>query len=569
MEVVVIGGSVAGLKAACRISRLQPDARVRVLVKDRKFGYSASGLPYYLSGDVDSYAALVSTPNGTLKDERYFREVKGVEVLTRHEVTAIDRAARIVRCRMLDADCEVAFPYDKLVLATGSQPVLPAIPGADTPGVRLFVHPEDAIQLRDDLEHGRIEKVAIIGAGIVGLELCEAFRSMWGVEVDLIELQPRVLSGLLDTELARLVEDELQSRGINLLLGCGCREIIADEDKICVFDNSGDMLQADRIILATGVRPNSDLARAAGLEIGITGGIKVDEHLATSDPDIFAAGDCVELPNAVDGQGQYWSLGSLAVRMGRVVGDNICNGDSRVSPVAGAMVLKLFDLTIGLTGLTVVECEEKGYETGRSWGTFHDRMNYYPEAVPLHAHLLYDLGSGRVLGFQAVSRGHLIHILDVASQVIHSGATIDELHEIEHVYSPPYAQPFSPLHYLAFIAENSHSAGVRLVPPDEFDTLTVDTLILDVRSPHEIAGRHLEVGKRAKIEIPIEELRSRLNEVPRGVEVVAVCQMGGRSWDAALLLRRAGWDKVGILAGGALFQPLKADLVSTSLSGRR
>ncbi len=556
MEVVIIGGSVAGLKAACRISRLQSDARVRVLVSDSRFGYSQCGLSYFLAGELDNYTDLISTSSGTVRDERYFREVKGVEILTCHKVLTLDRAARQVHCRELNTDQEVTFLYDKLVIATGTKPVLPAIPGTDTTGVSLFAHIDDAIQLRKDLEQHRIEKVAIIGAGFVGLELCEAFSSLWNVDVDLIDLQPQLLSGLQDVELARLVEAELQGKGVNLWLGFGCREITARNGRLCLFDSSDHMIQADQIVLVTSFSPNSDLAGAAGLEIGTTGGIKVNDRLATSDPDIFAAGDCVELPNAIDGQGGYWSLDSLAIRMGRVVGDNICNGDSRFGPVAGATIFKLFDLTIGSVGLTAAECEEKGYEINRSWGTFYDRMSYYPEAVPLQVHLIYDRSSGRVLGLQAVTRGRLLQIMDIAAQAILNGATIDDLHQIEHAYSPPYDQPFNPLHFLAFIAENCRAAGIRLVPPADFERLPEETLILDVRTPLEIADWPLDVGRRRRLAIPIEELRSRMDEVPEGgFEVAIVCQMGERAWDAALMLRRAGWGKVGILAGGALFQP--------------
>lgn len=553
MEVIVIGGSAAGLKAACRISRLQPDARVRVLVKDKYFAYSNCGLPYYLSGDVDNFESLISTPNGTIKDERYFREVKNIEVLADHEVVAIDRSARLVRCK--GGDRAETFPYDKLVIATGISPILPAIPGSDTNSVRTFTKPEDALILREELKANKIDKVIIIGGGFIGLELCEAFRSLWGVEVELVELQNRLLSELVDIDIARLVEDEIIKHGIKLQLGCGCREIVEEDDRLCIFDNSGDMIEADRVILASGVRPNADLAQDAGLEIGVTGGIKVNDRLQTSDPDIFAAGDCVELSNAIDGMAGAWSLGSLASRMGRVVGDNICNGDSRFGPVVGTSILKLFDLTIGAVGLTRAECDEKGYEVDESWGTFHDHLHYYPEAVPINAKIIYDRNTDRVLGFQAISRGQLVPVIAEAAQIIRTGGTLEDMCNIEHPYAPPFALPFDTLHFLAYIADNSRIAGVKLVSPVEFDNLTDDTVILDVRIPSEIEGKPLNVESRRKIEIPVEDLRGRLDEVNKADRIVAVCQMGSRSWDAALMLRRAGCSDVGILAGGALFLP--------------
>ncbi len=555
MEVVVIGGSAAGLKAACRISRLQPDAGVRVLVKDRRFAYSNCGLPYYLSGDIESFDALITAPNGTIKDERYFRDVKNVEVFTGREVVKIDRDARLIRCHDSERNREETYPFDRLVLSTGSSPIIPAIPGVNAPGVLTFTKADDAIALRTDLEANRISRITIIGAGFIGLELCEAFRAMWGVDVDLVELQNQVLSGLVDTELSEIIEDEIRSHGVNIRLGCGCHEIVREGERFCIFDHAGEMFESDRIIIAAGVRPNVELAREAGLEIGVTGGIKVNSHLRTSDPDIYAAGDCVELPDAVDGRAGSWTLGSLASRMGRVVGDNICNGDSRFGPVVGTTVLKIFDITIGSAGLTRADCKDRGYEINECWGTFHDRLHYFPEAGPTRAKIIYDPTDGRILGFQAVSHGNIVHTLNIASQIMRNSGTLDDLNDIEHAYSPPFAQQFETLHYLAFIAENSRVAGVKLVSPAEFTSLPDETLILDVRTKAEIEGRPLNGGTRRVIEIPVEELRARLNEIPSAGKVVTVCQMGGRGWDAALMLRRAGFTDVGILAGGALFLP--------------
>jgi NADPH-dependent 2,4-dienoyl-CoA reductase/sulfur reductase-like enzyme/rhodanese-related sulfurtransferase len=555
MEVVIIGGSAAGLKAACRISRLQPDANVRVLVKDKYFATSNCGLPFFLSGDVDDFNKMIETANGTIKDEKYFRDVKDVEVLARHEVIAIDRAARLVRCKIAGAEQETVFPYDKLVIATGSTPVSPAIPGLDSSGVLTFSKAEEAIQLRRELETNQIDKVIIVGGGFIGLELCDAFHSMWGIDVELVDLQNHLLAGVVDVEIARLIEAEVRNHGIKLKLKCGCREIIEDSDKLCIFDNAGDMIKADRIILAAGISPNSSLAKSAGLEIGVTGGIKINNRLQTSDPDIYACGDCVELTSAVDGEAGTWAMGSLASRMGRVVGDNICNGDSKFGPVVGTNVIKVFDLTIGSTGYNSAYFKEQGYETEVCWGTFYDRLHYYPGATPINMKVIYERSNNRVLGFQAITRGQLIPVLTEAAQIIRNGGTLDDFTDIEHAYAPPFSLPFDQLHYMSFIAENSRTARIKLVSPAEFDRLPDNTVILDVRTPSEIQAKPLNVGEKRKIEIPVEQLRNRLNEVKGDGMIVTVCQMGSRAWDAALMLRRKSSSKIGILAGGALFLP--------------
>ncbi|MCF7809729.1 FAD-dependent oxidoreductase [bacterium] len=555
MDIVVIGGSASGLKAACRISRLQPDAKVRVLVKDKYFATSNCGFPFFLSGDVDSFDRLIDTPNGTVKDEKYFRDVKGVEVLIKHEVVSIDRAARLVRCKVDGGTREATFPYDKLVIATGSIPVAPAIPGVDSNGVLTFSRAEDVIQLRKELETNKIEKVIIVGGGFIGLELCDAFHSMWGVDVDLVDLQNHLLSNIVDIEIAKLIEAELIKQGIRIQLECGCREIIEESNRICIFDNEGDMIQADRVILTSGVTPNSGLARLAGLDTGVTGGIKVNEKLQTSDPDIYACGDCVELTSAIDGEAGTWPMGSLASRMGRVVGDNICNGDSKFGPVVGTNVIKVFDLTVGSAGYNSAYFEEQGYETEVCWGTFHDRLHYYPDATPINMKVIYERSNNRVLGFQAITRGELVPVLTEAAQIIRNGGTLDDFADIEHAYAPPYALPFDPLHYMSFIAENSRTARIKLVSPADFDELPNDTTILDVRIPSEIKTKPLNVGEKTKIEIPVEDLRKRLDEINCDGMIVTVCQTGGRAWDAALMLRRTRSCNIGILAGGALFLP--------------
>lgn len=555
MEVIVVGGSAAGLKAACRISRLQPDANVKVLVRDRFFGYSACGMPYYLSGDIDRYTDLISTANGTIKDEVFFKNVKGVEVITRHEVTGIDRRSRKIQCRDLENDELKIFPYDRLVLATGSIPMLPAIPGIHQPGIVHFTKLESAMELRRELETGKITRVAIIGGGFIGIELCEAFRAMWGVDVELIELQPHVLPTLLDPELSMLVESELFRQGITVRLGCRCKEIVTENDRLCLFDSAGDMISVDKIVVTTGLKPNTTLAKKSGVEIGVSGGIKVNDRLQTSDPDIYAAGDCVELTNRVDGKQGTWAYGSLANQMGRIVGDNICNGDSKFGQVVGTTVLKMFGLTIGAAGITSAQCRDNGYETGSSWATFYDRMFYYPEVGHIHIKMIFDKQTNTILGIQVVSDGQALHVIDKAAQIVKEGWTVDGLASLEHAYSPPYSQPFDPLQTMGYIADNSKYSGVRLVSPLEYEKLDAKTVILDVRTPDETVQVPLKNDKVRYLAIPVENLRQKIHEVPKNLSIVVACQMGSRAWDAALMLRRAGWDDVGILAGGTMFLP--------------
>ncbi|MBT7618673.1 MAG: FAD-dependent oxidoreductase, partial [Calditrichaeota bacterium] len=383
----------------------------------------------------------------------------------------------------------------------------------------------------------------------------EAFRAMWGVDVHLVELRSQVMSGILDPELSRLVESELIEQGVNLKLGCNCREIRKVENGLELIIGSGETITVDRVIAVTGVIPNTRLADGIGLNLGVTGGIVVNDRLQTSDPEIYAAGDCVELSSAVDGKPGFWALGSLANRMGRIAGDNICNGDSRFGRVAGVTIVKFFELSIASVGLNSDSCRENGYDTSSCWGTFHDSLWYFPESGKTHLKLIYDKKNGQILGVQAVGSGEMLYLADKAAQIIQAGWTIDKLPDLEQAYSPPYSQPFDPFHTMAFIEDNSRSAGVELISPNDFYDLPDDAVILDVRKPEEIEAVVVQKGNHRYVEIPIEELRARINEVPKKCFAAIICEMGSRSWDAALILRRAGWSDVGILAGGALFLP--------------
>lgn len=551
-EIIVIGGSAAGLKAACRAARLMPDVKVRVLEQSPHFACSTCGLPYFLSGDVDDLAALFSTPAGVRKDEKYFADVKNVEILTPYCARRIDREDHVVHCTNLSDNSEKSFRYDKLVLALGAVPAVLPIPGGDLPGILTFKSPDDALRLRKELEAGRIGSVAIIGAGFIGLELCEAFRSLWGIDVELFESAGQVLPGILDPELASLVQFEILDKGVQLYLNSPVSEIVLDGNRFTITSAGGEKYPAERLINVTGVKPNTALARACGLEIGISGGIVVDGGMRTSDDDIYAAGDCVEL-TGFDREKCWKSLGSLATRMGRIAADNIAGIHSQFGVVAGAAVLKVFDLTVGSTGKNEASCLRAGIDGGSAWGTFFDGLHYYPDANSNNYKLVYDKKSDRICGMQAVGKGNILHILDKATLFIRSGSLVRELSDIEQAYAPPFSQTIDPLASLAAMIENCRIAGIAVVSPEYLKNVEQDTLLLDVRLEDEAGAFPLPSGA-VSMRIPLENLRSRIEEIPQNRQIIAVCQMGGRSYEAALIMRRAGIEKVGFLAGGMLFQ---------------
>ncbi|MFC2149891.1 FAD-dependent oxidoreductase [Calditrichota bacterium] len=556
MKVVIIGGSAAGLKAGCRIARLQPDAEVIVLEKSIHFGYSACSMPYFLSGDIPDYQHLVSTAHGVVKDVEWYKEVKGINVRPQNEVIEIDKNTHSVKVYDQLQNDSYNLGYDRLVIATGTMPILPDNLNLESDKVLHFSSPDDAKKLHHLLSTGQLGSVAIIGGGFIGLELCEAFRSLWGIDVTLIELQGHVLANGYDPEIGMLVEDELIRNDVNLLLGCKCESFEVKGSRVHLQCTGSETVTFDRVVVAVGVKPDVRLAESAGLEIGISGGIQVDRHMQTSDPDVFAAGDCIEYNSIVDEKAGIWSLGSLANRTGRIAGDNVCGTRSYFGNVAGTNIFKVFDLTVGSVGLSESGCSQRRHEATAVWATFYDKVHSYPDTGKLHLKLVYEKSTGRMMGLQGVGAASLVNVLDKAALYLHAGAFVEELTEIEHAYSPPYSQPFDPLHNLSFLTQNRKIASVGLTSPSEFLKLDPNTIILDVRTESEIAEQSLPVYPERIIHVQLEELRRRLAEIPSGGQIVVVCQMGARSWDAALILKSAGWRNVNILAGGAMFLPM-------------
>jgi len=552
MKIVVIGASAAGLKAACRARRLLPDAEIKVVEKGSYISYSACGLPYFLSGDVDSFPELNKTAYDVVKDTTYFHNTKGVEVLTGNEAVKIDPLAKTIFCRRQDGGT-FALSYDKLLIATGAEPIIPPLPGNDLPGVMTFTRAEDAITLRKDLQTGKIGKAAIIGAGFIGCELCEAFTAMWGVETELYEILPYPLAKMLDEEMAVIAVREIARNGVETHFLNKIVKIEADGAKLNIFTEKRCDKGFDRVIFAAGVSPSVRLAQEAGIEIGLSGGIKVDDYMRTNLPDVFAAGDCVEVTHTLTGMPLHLPLGSLANRMGRVAGNNLSGKNDNFAPVAGAACLKLFDLTVASVGLTAAAASQADFQPGESWGVFTDRAHFYPDSQLFSAKLVYNKPSRQILGVQAVGKGDIIRRIDAASNMVKEGVTLDLLLDFEPAYAPPYANALDPLHFLAYAAIARLDEGVSAFNPLELDSLTPDTIVIDVREEAEVEEMPCDCPSKKIITVPLTQLRRRLEEIPRKGKIVVVCQRGTRASEAARILQENGWNDVEYMGGGVGF----------------
>jgi NADPH-dependent 2,4-dienoyl-CoA reductase/sulfur reductase-like enzyme/rhodanese-related sulfurtransferase len=549
-EFVIIGGVACGPKTAATLARRLPGASITLFQKEERLSYATCGLPYFASGDVGSLNELESTSYGQKRDADFFEKTKGFEVVTGAEVTAINRADKTITVKELRTGKTYEHGYGKLVIATGAMPVKPPFPVADAPSIRSFTRPDDALDFRKLAEQGKIEKAVIIGGGFIGCELAEAAGGLWGIDVTLIEKEPQVLPYALDPEMAAIVEREIRRHGIHLRTAMAVREILVESDnRPVVVLNDGERVSADFVFVCVGVRPNAALAKACSLEIGATGGIVVNSRMQTSDPDIYAGGDCVESVHQLTEKPLYLPMGSLANRHGRVIAENLAGNEAEFSGVLGAFLVKVFELNVGAVGLSARAARYAGITANEVWGSFPDKPDYYPDSKTFVLKMTYSTDGKRLLGLQAVGAGDICRRIDVFSSFLQRKGAVDDLLTFEHGYAPPYAEALDPLHHLAAMAQAQMKGFVFLSPDTDLAVLSKEAVLLDVREPGEFTEEPLAADLPV-INIPLGELRARIDELDAQKRTVVVCKRGSRSYQAALILRAAGFRRVELLAGG-------------------
>jgi NADPH-dependent 2,4-dienoyl-CoA reductase/sulfur reductase-like enzyme/rhodanese-related sulfurtransferase len=551
LKVVIIGGVAAGPKAAAKVVRLMPDADVTVVEKGKLLSYAGCGLPYYVSGVVKDQAELLCTPTGTVRDSVFFREVKNVHVLSETEALEIDRVGKRVRVRALGNGEESWLDYDKLILATGASPVVPPIPNVGLEGIFSLHGVHDAEGIRAVLAQGKAKDVVVVGGGLIGIEATEALVEK-GCRATVVEMLPQILN-MLDWEIARLVEQHMESHGVRVLTGTKVLRFEGNGGVTGVVTDQGT-LPADVVIMAIGVRPSVTLAREAGLEIGTTGAIIVDPHMRTSDPDVYAAGDCVESVDLVTGKPCFVPLGSTANKQGRVAAVNVCGGNDTFPGVLGSTVCKVFDFCVGRTGLTETTAGLHGYETTVAMAPGPDRAHYMPGAAPILLKLVVDTKTRRLLGAQAVGPGAGDKRIDVAAMALTAGMTVDQLANADLCYAPPYAPAMDNIITAANVARNKLDGRMTGVSPQDVHRMMESGngfVLLDVRSPAE----YEQVRLPGTTLIPLGALRERLGELPRDKEIITFCKVSLRGYEAALILKSARFEKVRVMDGGIAMWP--------------
>ncbi len=554
-RIIVIGGTAAGPKAAARASRLDQNAEVILLQKAPELSMASCGYPYYVAGMFKERDKLLCTPAGVVRDPAFFAGAKGITAMVNTEAVSIDRNARIVNW-MNSAGESGMLAYDKLILCTGSVPKMPPIPGRDLKGVHTLHSMADADRMRAWAEHGRGKRAVIVGGGLIGMEACEALHQA-GVDVTVVEALPHVL-GFLDSELALLVENHARAKGAKILTKIGIAALEGENGAVTRARLAdGREIPCDLVVMAIGVAPNVTLAREAGLDLGAFGGISVNEFMCTSDPDIYAAGDCVEVTNRLTGKKMLAPYGDLANLEGRVAGENAILGDTvRFPGTIGSGICKVFDFTAASTGLSERRAREAGFDVITAVNASPDKPGFMG-AKPLVSKMIADSKSGRILGFACVGLGDVNRQASEMAVAVAAGWTVDEMAMADLPYAPPYSQAIDHAIATAHVLQNKMRGlmtGISSVEAKALFDAGGPLYILDVRGPQEFEEARLGLGETL---IPLGQLRKRLSELPqdKDLPIVSFCKVSMRGYEAQRILESAGYTDVRVMEGGLAAWP--------------
>lgn len=542
MKTVIIGGVAGGASAAARLRRLDERAEIVILERGSFISYANCGLPYYVGGTIENRSAL------TLQTPESFTRRFNVDVRVRHEAVGIDPAGKIVTVRNLTDGRLYEESYDSLILSPGAEPIVPRMPGVE--GERIFTLRTipDALAIRAYVEAQHPRSAVVVGGGMIGTEMAENLTAA-GIAVTVVELQDHVIAPL-DFEMAADVHQYLESRGIRLMLGRAVTAVEPQGEALRV-KLGRETVDTDMLVLSVGVRPESDLAQRAGLQLTDRGAIVTDSHMRTSAPDIYAVGDAVQVHDFVAGDSAYVPLAGPANKQGRIAADNICGISSEYAGAQGSAVVKLFDMTVAVTGLNERAAQAKGIDYDKTYTYSASHAGYYPGATNMSIKILWERDSLRLLGAQIVGFEGVDKRMDVLATAIRLGAKVTDLKELELVYAPPFGSAKDPVNMAGYVAENVVTGKLKQFFWDQVDDLPRDgsVTLLDVRMPGEVAAGHIE-GFRP---IPLDELRGRLDELPKDKPIYVHCHSGLRSYLACCILRGNGFDCYNLAGGWRLY----------------
>lgn len=544
MKVVIVGGVAGGASAAARIRRLDERAEIIVFERSGYVSYANCGLPYYVGGVITDEDAL------TLQTPASFWARFRIDVRVRHEVTAIDPSEKTVTVLELDTGKTFKERYDKLILSPGAKPTMPAV--ADAASDRIFTlrTVEDTLRIRKFVENQRPKRAVLAGGGFIGLEMAENLTEM-GVSVTIVQRPGQLLSPL-DGDMAALIHALMGKHGVRLKLGSTVSGFRQEGDAMVTLLEGEEPLHSDMVLLAIGVTPDTKLARDAGLKLGARGSIAVNDRMETSAPDIYAVGDAVEVSHYVTGEKTLISLAGPANKQGRIAADNVCGGDSRYTGSQGSLVIKLFDMTAAATGINEKTAKAAGIDYGKVILSPASHAAYYPGAKSMTMKVLYEEKTLRLLGAQIVGYEGVDKRIDVLAAAIHAGMTAPALKELDLSYAPPYSSAKDPVNMAGFMIENLATGKVKQFHYDNVASLPRDgrVTLLDVRTPGEYARGHID----GFVNIPVDDLRERLGEIPQGKPVYVTCQVGLRGYIACRILAQHGYDCYNLSGGFGFYK---------------
>jgi len=543
LKIVIIGGGACGPKAAARARRLDAAAQISMVQDEKLISYAGCGLPYYISDVIKSRNALL------VRDAAAFKKISNVDVLTTTRVDRIDRAAHRIDVTSLVDDRHYSIDYDKLVIATGASPVVPPIKGINLKGVHVLKRVPDADEIRDLITGSISKKAVVVGAGLIGVEMVEALSAR-GLEVTVVEALGKVLPGILDGEISDLLADHIKSKGVTLKLGQKVVEFKGAGDRVSHAVTDKETIEGDVIIFAIGVRPDSKLAKEAGLEIGPFGDIVVNEYLQTSDPDIYSGGDCVANASIITGKKIFVPLGSTANKHGHVIAANITGGSAKFPGIVSTACVKVFDFNTGRVGLGEKQALEAGFEVITALIPGADKPMYYPGNREIIIKLIVDKKTRRILGGQGTGPGEVIKRIDVLATCITAGMTVDTLADLDLAYAPPYNSALDILHHAANLVLNKlegRTTGIK--PADVKKKLSDgdDFVLLDVRSKFEADRTWIEAPQVQLL--PQSKLNGDLDKLDKEKETVVICHRGSRAYQACCTLKGAGFKDVKFVEG--------------------
>ena len=539
MKVLIVGGVAGGATAAARIRRLDETAEITVFERSGYISYANCGLPYYIGGVItDPEELTLQTP------ESFFSRFR-INMKVHHEVTAIHPNQKTISVRNLETGEEFEESYDKLLLSPGAKPTQPRLPGVGIKKVFTLRTVEDTFHIKEYINKNQPKSAVLAGGGFIGLELAENLKEL-GMDVTIVQ-RPKQLMNPFDADMASFIHSEMRKHGVKLALGHTVEGFEEKDGGIDILLKDEMPLHADMVVLAIGVTPDTHLAKEAGLELGIKGSIVVNDRMETSVPDIYAAGDAVQVKHYVTGQEALISLAGPANKQGRIIADNICGGDSRYPGSQGSSVIKVFDMTAATTGMNETNARKAGLDVDTVILSPMSHASYYPGGKVMTMKVVFEKETYRLLGAQIVGYEGVDKRIDVLATAIHAGMKATELKDLDLAYAPPYSSAKDPVNMAGFMIDNISKGILKQWHLEEVDLLPRDgsVTLLDVRTVREYGNGHIEGFKN----IPVDELRERLDEIEKDKPVYVICQSGLRSYIGTRILEGNGYKAYNFSGG--------------------